>query len=833
MQCGGPETAIGIYVSADGNDSGVGTKSDPVLSIQTAITLAKQSSYTNIYVQYGIYTPGKGLESESGSYGLNIYQFNNLNLSGGWNADFSSQTGKSVLDGQNVSKSYRIIRVDLSDNVKISGFSIQNGSMTNYSGGGILLYQSTSCKIENTEVRNCSAKWGGGISVYEGSGNSVNANVQNNSAINAGGGVYVIACANSSVSGTVASNSALNGGGVCGYGLTNATVNASVSANAADDSQGVGGGVALYYANGSTLSGAISANGSRWGGGAYVYSGSGNTISSTISGNTAAGWGGGLSIDGTANNTISGAMNNNQAMSGGGGICATGVSENTISSTISANNVQSATGQGGGLFIQDSSGARLDGAILANNTARNGGAVNIEDSENVSLLDTVINYAENIQDTVDSIIELKDDIEGAFEAGKDIKNFLISNTTIFGGGASTVIEETTGSKTIEGIKIENVLIKTNGSETIFKDKDGVEQDVSTMGNGNTVTDNPNKPTVPVTDKTPPTISITSPANNAQLTGTITISGTASDSGTGVKRVSLKVEGPQGWPSYIQLSGTTSWTTNVEFTKIGTYTILVMALDNNDNPSQIYMVTNVTYGSDTTGPTLSISSPQNNANIIPASGSSVNVRFQGVAEDDGIGIKAIQISMDSGSWTSLMVCPGPNAPARAELDKTLQIGAGTHVIKLRALDYLDNPSTETTLNITVGLDAQVNLTGLEAWGTPNLSSGYTYLHNGYGTLSFYDSAGHTFAITSDKLKNAGVTTVTISASEYGYCIYQGGSISPSWYMLTAQADSYSVTFTKFDTVNKLVSGSITATVHPYGTPGSPKAISGTFKNITIK
>jgi hypothetical protein len=88
-------------------------------------------------------------------------------------------------------------------------------------------------------------------------------------------------------------------------------------------------------------------------------------------------------------------------------------------------------------------------------------------------------------------------------------------------------------------------------------------------------------TVIVQDTIPPAVSISSPQNNTYLnTNTFSISGTSSDSGSGVKMVQISIDNGPFQPA---TSGTTSWTFAIQSPlSEGIHTIVVQAIDNAGN-----------------------------------------------------------------------------------------------------------------------------------------------------------------------------------------------------------------------------------------------------------
>lgn len=85
----------------------------------------------------------------------------------------------------------------------------------------------------------------------------------------------------------------------------------------------------------------------------------------------------------------------------------------------------------------------------------------------------------------------------------------------------------------------------------------------------------------VADTTPPTVGITSPAAGSGVSGTVTVSGTASDN-VAVSAVAVQVDGGT-WQS---VSGTTSWSWSWNTSSLGngTHTVVARATDSSGNTS---------------------------------------------------------------------------------------------------------------------------------------------------------------------------------------------------------------------------------------------------------
>ena len=336
-----------------------------------------------------------------------------------------SLTGGDLLtvSGNNAT---RVFEIETGATVNLSGLIVANGNVTNDEGGGI--QNSGILTLDNSIVRNNSAKFGGGIFNNNGASLIVsNSTVSRNTAIvgsneGEGGGIYnsnngiVVVSNNSTISGNSAnagggiynsnsatvrlSNSTISGSGVSGRGggiynsgtveMSNSTIsgnsargnggginnsdganlaigNSSISGNSA--LRGSGGGInntgAPVFVSNSTISG----NFGFLGGGGISNSGILTVSNSTLSGNSGKGSGGGISNGGTStvsNSTISG---NLVSLGSGGGID-NGGTLTVSNSTISSNSVSS---EGGGIYNEGT--VTLVFSTLTLNKAANGGGV--------------------------------------------------------------------------------------------------------------------------------------------------------------------------------------------------------------------------------------------------------------------------------------------------------------------------------------------------------------------------------------------------------------------------------------------------------------------------
>jgi Zn-dependent metalloprotease len=215
----------------------------PCFTINYAIT--KATAGDTILVSIGAYT----------GTGSDVVLINkNVKISGGWNTGFTSQQGRSTIDGQ---LTRRAVEVSASVNATLERFAVQNGYASIGGGSGILLNSGGTLTLNNSIV----------------SGNSVSGIYNygtltlNNSSVseNKGGGIFnsggLLTLNNSTISGNTSGGT--GGGGIFSGGTLNLN-NSTVSGNIA--SFGSGGGI--YRSGGTvTLRNSLIAGNSAVGGG--------------------------------------------------------------------------------------------------------------------------------------------------------------------------------------------------------------------------------------------------------------------------------------------------------------------------------------------------------------------------------------------------------------------------------------------------------------------------------------------------------------------------------------------------------------------------------------
>lgn len=187
------------------------------------------------------------------------------------------------------------------------------------------------------------------------------------------------------------------------------------------------------------------------------------------------------------------------------------------------------------------------------------------------------------------------------------------------------------------------------------------------------------------DTTPPTVSISSPASGATVSGTIEIQGTATDN-VGVTAIQFYVD------SHLVTSATSSpfafsWSTTGVAN--GSHTLMVEASDaaGNVGTASVSVTVNNPTVTDTTPPTVSITNPVNGSTV---SGTTVQIA---VSATDNVGVTQVTIYVDN-----VLKCADSSAPYTCNwnIKKTSK---GSHVITAHAWDAAGNVGSATPVTVT--------------------------------------------------------------------------------------------------------------------------------------
>ncbi len=285
------------------------------------------------------------------------------------------------------------------------------------------------------------------------------------------------------------------------------------------------------------------------------------------------------------------------------------------------------------------------------------------------------------------------------------------------------------------------------------------------------------------DTSAPTVSISSPTNNAAISGTVTISTNASDT-VGVSKVEFYVNG-----SVMATDTSTpyvySWDTSA--VAAGTYSLMAKAYDAAGNVAQSGTVT-VSVVKDTTIPTVSLTAPANNVSV------SGTVTITASAADN-VGINKVEYYKNN-----VLLAAGNVAPYSSNWN-TLSEPNGTFMITARAYDAAGNVGQSAAVAVTVNNTVADTTTPTASISSPAANATVS------GTVNITASASDNAGVSKVEFYVEGVLKATGTAAPYSY----------SW-------DTTSVT-----------NGARSLTVKAYdaaGNAGQSPAVSVTVNNIVV-
>ncbi|MDH5606059.1 MAG: hypothetical protein OEY93_04160, partial [Anaerolineae bacterium] len=326
------------YVSTLGDDTNdCLSPSTPCASVNAVLDNASFVEGDTIKVAIGTYT---GTDTEV----IHVDK-KSVIISGGWNVDFSLQSGMSTFDGENARTVIFIYNpYNLHPSAALDHVIIQNGTRGIVSRGPLTL---NNCEVSNNGspigagiiatdeliIDNCdihsniSYSLGGGINFHGSKLIVSNSRIFNNEATipdmtaGRGGGLSIQGASDSIIeikdSEIFGNSSQGAGGGIFSYSINYAKYTVNISNTTIYDNSGDGGGLLGMYGNFIIENSTIYNNNSiNDGGGIYLHSGQLILTNSTVSNNQAQGTGGGI-YTAYAANSIS---NSTIAYNSGGGI---------------------------------------------------------------------------------------------------------------------------------------------------------------------------------------------------------------------------------------------------------------------------------------------------------------------------------------------------------------------------------------------------------------------------------------------------------------------------------------------------------------------------------
>ena len=288
----------------------------------------------------------------------------------------------------------------------------------------------------------------------------------------------------------------------------------------------------------------------------------------------------------------------------------------------------------------------------------------------------------------------------------------------------------------------------------------------------------------VDDATPPTISISSPADGATISGTINIKAVASDN-TGILYIQLS---PPNWWFNKITNCFNSTLCEVTFdTKIlpnGVTAFAAHAVDLNGNENWAWATVTISNSITNTAPVVS-------AGLDQTISLSQSASLDGTVTDDGLPNPPAKVTA---SWSKVSG-PGTVTFANASaVDTTATFSAaGTYVIKLTASDSKLSASDTATITVTTAttgnLSVTSNPTGANAY-VDSSSIGSTPItnyvlatgsHSVVLAKSGYNNYTSAFTITANQITNLGTITLTPVSTQTGNLTVSSNPTGASVYL----------------------------------------------------
>jgi len=214
----------------------------------------------------------------------------------------------------------------------------------------------------------------------------------------------------------------------------------------------------------------------------------------------------------------------------------------------------------------------------------------------------------------------------------------------------------------------------------------------------------------------PTVSITSPANNATVDGTITVTASASDTDNDLAGVQFKLDGVDLGSEDTSSPYSVSW--NTTGASEGNHVLTAVARDDNGNLGYSSSITVIVDNQVDVAPTVSISGPANNSTV------SEMVTVSATASDTNGDLVGVQFKLD-----------GVNLGAEdtsypySVVWNTSSVTNGSYALTAVARDAAGLSTTSSTINVTVDNVAPtcITLPNTNTWvntSLANQTSGFT-------------------------------------------------------------------------------------------------------------
>jgi hypothetical protein len=266
---------------------------------------------------------------------------------------------------------------------------------------------------------------------------------------------------------------------------------------------------------------------------------------------------------------------------------------------------------------------------------------------------------------------------------------------------------------------------------------------------------------PTADTSPPSMAISAPAAGSSVSGTVAVTGTASDD-VAVTAVEVALDGG----TWVPATGTSAWSWSWNTTSVpnGSHTITARARDGAGNMTTAtrgVSVSNV--AADTTPPAVSITTPSSGSTVSGA------VSVTGAA-DDASGVATVEVSVDGAPYAT-----ASGTTSWSWSWGTTSLTNGTHTISARATDTAGNQATAsasvTVSNSTIAPNTQGTWVSPEGVTISVASAGPWTISRIYDMLKAnaiqLDLIGPTYTIkVQDEYPSQTVTSARTSSGVWG-------------------------------------------------------------------
>lgn len=307
--------------------------------------------------------------------------------------------------------------------------------------------------------------------------------------------------------------------------------------------------------------------------------------------------------------------------------------------------------------------------------------------------------------------------------------------------------------------------------------------------------------VSVPELVPPTVSLTSPAGNASVSGTVSVTAGASDN-VGVTKVEFYVNGTLQ-ATDVSTPYLYSW--NTASLASGNYSLMAKAYDAAGNVGQSGTVS-VNVVNDTTSPAVSVTAPTNNAtvsgNVTITASASDNVGVSKVEfYENGVLLSATNVSPYSYSWNTISVANGSYTLTAKAFDSAGNVGQSGNVTVT-----VNNPVLDTTAP-TVSVTAPANNATVK------------------GTVSVTASASDNVGVNKVEFYVNNVLQATDTASPYTFS-WNTAALANGSYSLSAKAYDAAGNIGQSSSLSVSVSNDKTAPTVSVTAPANNATVSGT-------